>query len=806
MKRLYLALLGIFLSVTMTGVAQEPVTENPSYVLGDMLVQVLPDASIRQIIDRAPDNFGVELDRVISRPVHIYLVKFDHQAVSHRDLQYWLLSQPEVEYAENNSYVELRATTPGDPSFNQQWHHVNNGGNGGVADADIDSDEAWDITTGGTTANGHDIVIALIESGNLDHPDIDANRWTNTAEIPNNGQDDDNNGYVDDYDGWNPVQGNDDYGNGGHGTNCLGMMGAVGNNNTNVVGANWNVKLMVIGDYNINTQANAIAAYTYPYEMRVLWNQTNGAQGAFVVATSSSWGIDGANPNSYPMWCNFYTTMGQAGILNVGATTNQNLDVDTAGDMPTACASDYMIGVGRTDNSDNTAGGYGDQTIEFGAPGIDVVTTANGGSGITTTTGTSFSCPLTAGVIGLAYSIPCNDFMNAVMANPQQGADMVLQALLDGVDQKPQLSTRFITGGRLNSFNTLNELMAVACSGSICLAPSGISAGSITDNSASISFTPYNGATSQTLYWREVGAPTWTVVNNATSPVALTNLSGCTNYEYYMESDCGGTTSNPSSTSTFSTTGCGNCVDLGYCDGAATDAVDEWIETLTIGTYTNGSGNDNGYGDYIQATTIDMDLNATYNVSVTPGWGGTQYDEYTRIWIDLNQNGTFENGEIVYDQGTASQTAATGSITIPANATPGNARMRIQMAYVGQGQTQLPAVCGDFQWGEVEDYCVNIVDPNSGGGGGTNSLTENAVDYVTVYPNPTTGMVNFAVTNKMVHSVEVVDVVGQVISTRIIAGQSTQIDLGTQSNGTYFYRLKDENGAIIATDKLIVSE
>ena len=75
-----------------------------------------------------------------------------------------------------------------------------------------------------------------------------------------------------------------------------------------------------------------------------------------------------------------------------------------------------MLGVGRTDHNDATAGGYGLTTIELGSPGINVVTTANTNT-ITTTTGTSFSCPLTAGVIGLAYSIPCPDFMATVKAN-----------------------------------------------------------------------------------------------------------------------------------------------------------------------------------------------------------------------------------------------------------------------------------------------------------------------------------------------------------------------------------------------------
>src|SRR5690606_24775230 len=186
-----------------------------------------------------------------------------------------------------NYYIEMRSTLPGDPNITQQWHHNNTGQTGGTTDADIDSDLAWDITTGGTTATNDDIVVCLIDSGNLDHQDIDPNRCHNPFEIENNNIDDDGNGYIDDYNGWNPVQDNDNYGTGGHGTNCLGMMGAKGNNGLNVVGANWDVKLMVVGDYSISTQANAVEAYTYPLVMRKKWNESNGTQGAFVVATSS---------------------------------------------------------------------------------------------------------------------------------------------------------------------------------------------------------------------------------------------------------------------------------------------------------------------------------------------------------------------------------------------------------------------------------------------------------------------------------------------------------------------------------------
>ena len=457
------------LIIPFSGVTQKNHFDKKPFVKGEMLIQLAANKSIKALLLKAPIEYDINFIKELSPPMRISLISFDHKVVSHEDFQSWLYSQGEITVADYNYYVKMRSTLPSDPSFTSQWHHNNTGNNGGTLDADIDSDLAWDITTGGTTATNDDIVVCMVEGGggNLDHLDLSPNRWVNTGEIPNDNIDNDGNGYVDDYNGWNTGSNNDDYGNARHGTNCLGLIGAKGNNSIDVTGANWDVKLMVLNMGGNLTQASVVSAYTYPLVMRQKWNNSNGAQGAFVVATSSSWGIDAANAASYPLWCQFYDTLGHYGILNVCATTNSNLDVDVIGDMPTGCSSNYMVGVGRTDNQDQTAGGYGNQTILLGAPGINVVTTNGtgfGASGTTSSTGTSFACPLTAGVIGLAYSIPCPSFMTFVKSDAQAAADLVLQALINGTDPKTQLSSRFITGGRLNSRNTLDSLMQGICS------------------------------------------------------------------------------------------------------------------------------------------------------------------------------------------------------------------------------------------------------------------------------------------------------------------------------------------------------
>lgn len=423
-------------------------------VPNEVIVQFPKGFTPNREVLQVPQAFNLQQAELLSAPLNIWLYTFNPQVTEPQEVVRslydlnidGLLAQP-------NTYVELREI-PNDPLFSNQWHHPK-----------IQSPEAWDITTGGTTASGDDIVICVLEGANVPgHVDLSANHWKNEAEIPGNGIDDDGNGYVDDYNGWNVSANNDNItsGNIGHGTQVAGMMGAVGNNNLGVVGANWDVKMMVINGFNMS-QASVVQAYTYPLVMRTMWNESNGEEGAFVVATNASWGIDFANPNNYPIWCNFYDTLGEAGILNCGSTANNFVNIDVVGDMPTGCPSEYMVAVTASNTNDIVnSTGWGLETIDVAAPGINVTTT-NGTSGYGATSGTSFAGPLTAGVIGLMYSIPCESFMELVKANPQGAADMVRDALFEGVDQTAHLQTRVKTGGRINAANAIAILMENVC-------------------------------------------------------------------------------------------------------------------------------------------------------------------------------------------------------------------------------------------------------------------------------------------------------------------------------------------------------
>lgn len=505
------------------------------YIPGDLLVMTRPGADPFTIardlafLDGAPT--GMQVVEQVSPEMRAWLLRFDPALQTQWAMLRAAWAHPGIQLAQNNHLVKERIA-PNDAQYDQVWHHQN-----------IDSEAAWDISTGGVTASGDTIVVCIIENADLTHPDLAANAWINYDEIPGNGIDDDGNGYVDDRRGWNTPNNNDNVYSGSHGTQCAGMVGAVGNNSLGVVGANWNVKMMPV-NYGGTAESAVVAAYTYPLRMRRIYRESNGERGAFVVATSASWGIDGGQPANSPLWCAMFDTLGTAGILNCGATANNAVNVDQVGDLPTACPSDFMISVTATDvNDTRTFSAWGPTTIDVGAPGSNVRTTSIGG-GYGNTSGTSFATPLTAGVIGLLYSAPCPSLMTLVHSDPVQGALYVRQKLFEGVEQVGNLPGNTVTGGRISSGNSMQLIMA-ACSA--CPAPFSGQA-SRQGGSATYSWTAAGGGPF-TVRYRAVGDTDWTVLTEVEgTSVNVDGLDPCQAYEFQVEAACGEETSGFSQT------------------------------------------------------------------------------------------------------------------------------------------------------------------------------------------------------------------------------------------------------------------
>lgn len=370
--------------------------------------------------------------------------------------------------------VHLRATLPNDSLFAQQWHLPL-----------IRATEAWDITRSGVNGNGDTIVIAVIDDGlHTNHPDFGGNIWINYADTAGNGIDDDNNGFIDDHYGWNFMSQNNDisdsnYYRAGHGTPVAGIIGARGNNITGITGIMWRVKLMIVNFTDTSNsiaifQSDVLKAYQYVLHQRKLYNASGGKQGAYVVATNASWGVDGKFPNQAPLWCSMYDSLGKYGILNTGAVSNdpQN-QVDSDGDLPTLCTSEHLITVGSTTSNDNYfSSGYSSVSVDLSAPGYNVFSSdAYTSNNVRLNRlyrngfhGTSFATPMVTAAIGILHAHACARILDSMRVNPAKGNAILRKMLLEGVDVLDGLAGKNATSGRLNIKKAL-EIMDQYCYG-----------------------------------------------------------------------------------------------------------------------------------------------------------------------------------------------------------------------------------------------------------------------------------------------------------------------------------------------------
>jgi len=358
-------------------------------------------------------------------------------------------ANPYVEYAERNAiyYVDV---TPSDTHFSSQWALNNTGQTGGTTDADIDAPEAWNIATG-----SEDVTIAIIDTGiTFNHADLQNNIWTNAGEMgggkETDGIDNDGNGEIDDWRGWDYVNLDNDPSDdnpGYHGSHVAGIAGAEGDNSLGVAGVCWTVKLMAvkgIGANGTGNTADLINAIDYA--------RLNGAN-----IINASWG-------NYTYSASLTTAIERTmtdGILFIASAGNDSFNTDISGyqHYPSSYDSDNVISVLSTDYNDNLStafSNYGLYSVDLGAPGgtgddstKDILSTLNAPYyGLHA--GTSMATPFVSGTAALVlgYRSSVDWWQNKTI-------------LLKSVDSLSALSQKCRTHGRLNAYNALTYAVPV---------------------------------------------------------------------------------------------------------------------------------------------------------------------------------------------------------------------------------------------------------------------------------------------------------------------------------------------------------
>lgn len=369
----------------------------------------------------------------------------------------------EVAFAEPNYIAEAGgvrgASTfifPNDFYFSRQWGLYNTGTftvsgmpYSSVNDADVDMELAWNIETGDPN-----LIIAVSDSGlNMTHEDIATRVW-NKASEPIDGIDNDGNGLVDDYRGWDWVNADnnptDDH---GHGTNCAGIIGTIANNSVGYSGANWNSKIMplkVLNNSNSGSYANMANSIYYAVD--------NGAKiismsiGGSATSTVLSNALDYANTN---------------GVLFVACMMNFNNNV-TYYPAGYATTKSNVMAVGSTNSNDQrtnpffwsaTSGSNYGNHINVVAPGNYIW-----GLGIASNTdynsywgGTSQATPLVAGIASLMKS-----------KDPSLTPAQIRTILMNTAQDQVGIASEDVAGwdtymgsGRVNANNALSQVLSV---------------------------------------------------------------------------------------------------------------------------------------------------------------------------------------------------------------------------------------------------------------------------------------------------------------------------------------------------------
>lgn len=406
-----------------------------------------------------------------------------------------LAEDPNVEFAEPEYIYRPAETvpplaTPNDPLFSNMTHLQR-----------MQLPAAWDVVKG----EQGNVIIGIVDGGtDWRHPDLQANVWTNPDETPNNGVDDDNNGFVDDVHGWNFAnESNDPTGlstqpsNSNHGTFVAGNAAAVTNNGLGLAGTSWNATFMPIAA--ACPQQDDAICFGFP---GIIYAASNGA-----TIINASWG----GPESSDQGERAIAFAVDMGALVIAAAGNDGLNTDLTPFFP--ASFDKVLSVGSTGKNNDGKAGFSNFGVsaDIFAPGSGVESTSPGGS-FGTGSGTSFSSPLVAGIAALVKT-----------QNPNFSVDQLREQVRvtgDNIDAaNPNFAGR-LGRGRVNALRavTVTDLPAIRIT-DVTFTESGNDGGIESGETVqlTLTFTNYLAAAGGVLFTLRTDDPFVTITSGAAS-------------------------------------------------------------------------------------------------------------------------------------------------------------------------------------------------------------------------------------------------------------------------------------------------
>ncbi len=363
----------------------------------------------------------------------LYYVKFKDSRMGSFYSKEQLKDLKNVDYIEAPSLIQVE---PGvsvndyleDPDFEEmdfigidQVIHKNQWHLDSESKYNVRAQEGWNFSKG-----NEEIVVAVIDSGiDYNHPELINNIWINKNEIPDNGIDDDNNGFIDDVKGWDfAYNDNKPFDRASHGTHVSGIIASKG---IKISGVAPKIKIMplrFLGANGSGYTSDAIKAMNYAID--------NGAN-----IINNSWGGGNGFSNALK---EVIKKARDKGIIVITSAGNSGINVDSSKNYRESYQIENVVAVSSIYPSGKLAGSsnYGKTSVTLAAPGVSIYSTMPGG-GYGHKSGTSMAAPVVSGAVAIYKSF-----------YPEATPSEIKKKLSQGVSKISDLDNKVIAKGSLH--------------------------------------------------------------------------------------------------------------------------------------------------------------------------------------------------------------------------------------------------------------------------------------------------------------------------------------------------------------------